>query len=101
MSRKYHPNEYVLRVNLAAGSDARRFCEVVVKGHDVYIYQPRRGSSVKVSYHASGQKHVKIGKSDPVIAPMHLDPPLLLVTEETPWSQSVENFSTLLPYKGE
>ena len=55
MSRAPDPSEYVLRVNLKDGSNVRRFCEVRVKGKDVYIYQPRKGASVKVSYHESGE----------------------------------------------
>jgi hypothetical protein len=100
MSRASGPSEYVLRVNLKDGSDVRRFCEVRVKGKDVYIYQPRKGECVKVSYHESGQKHVKIGQSSPIMPPMHLDPTEAIVTEEKPWSKSFENFAKLLPYKG-
>ncbi|MBI3679215.1 MAG: hypothetical protein HY235_02240 [Acidobacteria bacterium] len=101
MSCAPDPSEYVLRVNLKDASDVRRFCEVRVKGKDVYIYQPRKGESVKVSYHESGQKHVKIGQSGPIMPPMHLDPTEAIVTEEKPWSKSFENFANLLPYKGE
>jgi hypothetical protein len=73
MSRATDPSEYVLRVDLKDGSDVRRFCEVRVKGKDVYIHQPRKGESVKVSYHESGQKRVRIGQSGPIMPPMHLD----------------------------
>ena len=101
MSRTFDHTEYVLRVNLKNGLDVRRFCEVRVKGKDVYIYQPSKGQSVKVSYHESGQEHVKVGQSSPIIPPMHLDPVAAIVTEEKPWSKSFENFADLLPYKGE
>jgi len=101
MSRPSDPNEHVLRVNLKDGADVRRFCEVSVKGKEVYIYQPRKGGSVKVSYHESGQKHVKIGKDRPIMPPMHLEPTEFIVTEEKPWSKSFENFAGLLRYEGE
>lgn len=101
MSRAPDSSEYVLRVNLKDGSDVRRFCEVRVKGKDVYIYQPRKGESVKVSYHQSGQQHVKIGHGGPIMAPMQLDPTEAIVTEEKPWSKSFENFADLLPYTGQ
>jgi hypothetical protein len=101
MSRAGDPNEYLLRVNLKNGADVRRFCELRVKGNDVYIYQPREGDSVKVSYHESGEQHVKIGKGAPVLPPMQLDPTEAIVTEEAPWSMTFENFADLLPYKGE
>jgi hypothetical protein len=100
MSRAVDSNEYLLRVNLKDGPDVRRFCEVRVKGKDVYIYQPKKGGPVKVSYHESGEKHVKIGRGLPIM-PMHLDPTEAIITEETPWSKSFENFNDLLPYAGE
>jgi hypothetical protein len=101
MSRPPDSSEYVLRVNVKDGSDVRRFCEVRVKGKDVYIYQPTQGGPVKVSYHESGQEHVKIGQSKPIMSPMQLDPTQAILTEEKPWSKSFENLADLLPYKGE
>ncbi|HZT33006.1 MAG TPA: hypothetical protein VFA33_24170 [Bryobacteraceae bacterium] len=101
MSRIVDPNEYVLRVNLRDGPDVRRFCEVRVKGNDLYIYQPKKGDSVKVSYHESGQKHVKVGNGVPIIPPMYLDPTEAIITEEKAWSKSFENFEDLLPYSGQ
>lgn len=101
MSRANDPNEYVLRVNLKHGSDARRFCEVRVKGNDVYVYQPKKGNPVKVSYHESGEQHVKVGSGLPIMQLMQLDPTEVIWTEETPWSQSFENFNDLLPYTGQ
>jgi hypothetical protein len=101
MSRSVDPNEYVLRINLKEGSDERRFCEVRVKGKDVYIYQPKKGDVVKVSYHESGQQHVKVGGGAPIMPPMQLDRTEAIVTEEKPWSKSFENFYDLLPYAGQ
>jgi hypothetical protein len=101
MSRAVNSNEYVLLVNLKDGLDVRRFCEVRVKGNDVYIYQPKKGNSVKVSYHESGQTHVKVGPGAPITPPMQLDPTEAISTEEKPWSKSFENFNDLMPYCGE
>src|SRR6266851_4916761 len=59
-----------------------------------------QGTVGRVSYHKSAQKDLKIGASA-AIMPMQLDPTEAIVTEESPWFQSFENFSALLPYKGE
>ena len=99
MSTRLAADEYLLLVHLKDGGEVRRFCEVRVKGKDVYIYQPRRGASVKVSYHESGQQHVKIGDSGTMIPAMQLDPTSAILTEENPWSKSLENFAYLLPWK--
>jgi hypothetical protein len=92
--------EYVLRINLKNRADVRRFCEVHVKGWDTYVFQPRKGESVKVSYHESGQVHLKIGNSDAMFKRFH-DSPMFLQDEEEIWSKSFENFNGLLPYNGE
>jgi len=102
LSRSTNLNEYVIRVNVRKSSDVRRFCEVRVhNGTDVYVYQPKKGTPVKASYHKSGQKHVKLGNSAPIMPPMQLDPIDQIVTEENPWSKSFENFEKLMPYKNE
>jgi hypothetical protein len=101
MSRAPSPGEYLLRINLKNGADVRRFCEVRVKGNDVYILQPRKGKSVKISYHESGQQHLTIGSGVPLLPPMQPDPIEAILTEEKPWSNSFENFADLLPYKRE
>ena len=101
MSRASTTNEYVLRVNLKSGSAVRRFCQVRVDHEDnVYVFQPRKGGSVKISYHESGQKHLKIGSS-PAMFVMQLDGPEWIRTEEPVWSKSFENFADLLPYDRE
>jgi hypothetical protein len=74
---------------------------VLVRDDDVYVFQPRKGGSVKSSYHQSGQQHLKVGKGAPIMDPMQLDPPSQVLTEENPWSKSFENFANLLPYEGE
>lgn len=92
--------EYLLRINLKSGSGVRRFCEVHVKGWDTYVFQPRKGESVKVSYHESGQIHLRIGNSDAMFKRFS-ESPALLQDEEGIWSKSFENFNDLLAYKGE
>jgi hypothetical protein len=57
---------------LKDGADVRRFCEVQVKDGEVYIFQPRKRQSVKVSYHKSGRMHVKSGVGGTIMQPMHL-----------------------------
>src|SRR5262245_34276590 len=99
--RKGSSNGFTLCVNLRAGADVRRFCQVhVSQNDDVYVLQPRKGKSVKVSYHESGQRHVKIGQGPPMFV-MRLDKPEWILQEERVWSQSFENFKDLLPYRGE
>ncbi len=88
--------EYVLRVNLKSGADVRRFCEVHLKCWDSYAFQPRKGESVKVSYHESGQIHLKIGRSDAMFKRFN-DAPASIMDEESIWSKSFENFPDLLP----
>ena len=101
MPRITTENEYVLHVNLRAGDDVRRFCEVhVQEKNDVYVFQPRKGGSTKVSYHASGERHVKRGNG-PSLYTLRLDPPEWIESEESCWEQSFENFSTLLSYRDE
>jgi hypothetical protein len=94
------PKEYVLRVNLKSGSDLRRFCEAHLKGWDSYVFQPRKGQRVKISYHASGQIHLKIGQSD-VMFKRFYKPPASLMDGENIWSRSFENFSELLLWKNQ
>ena len=55
---------------------------------------------MKVSYHESGQRHLKIG-SGPAMFVMHSSRPEWIRTEERLWSKSFENFASLLPYNGE
>lgn len=91
-------DEYVLRLNLTSGSVVRRFCEVHVKAkNEVYVFQPRKGGSVKVSYHASGERHLKHG-SGPAMFTLQLDKPEWIRSEEPCWEKSFENFASLLPY---
>jgi hypothetical protein len=100
MSRK-KTKGYSLLVNVESGADVRRFCQVRVdKNDNVYVFQPRKGGSVKVSYHESGQKHLKIGNGQALFI-MHLERPEWIRAEEPVWSQSFENFSQLLRYDGE
>ncbi len=100
MSRPSVADEYILRVNLKSGTDRRRFCEVHVKGNDVYVFQPRKGKSVKISYHESGQRHLKIGDG-PAMFVQELNPLKWIKLEEHVWPKSFENFASLLPYKGQ
>src|SRR5262245_16443611 len=101
MSRTKTPKRYLARINLRSGSDVRRFCEVHIDDADnVYVFQPRKGGSAKVSYHESGQRHLKIGSS-PAMFVRHSTQPEWIRTEEKLWSQSFENFTSLLPYSEE
>ena len=95
MSRTKTADRYIARINLTSGSDVRRFCEVHIDdSDDVYVFQPRKGGSVKVSYHESGQRHLKIG-SGPAMFVMHSSRPEWIRTEERLWSKSFENFASL------
>jgi len=89
--------EYVLRINLRSGTEVRRFCEVHVNGDDVYVFQPEKGAATKVSYHQSGQRHLKKG-TGPAMFTMMLDRPGWIETETPCWEKSFENFAKLLPY---
>ena len=100
MTRTISSAEYVLRINLRSGSDIRRFCEVRVKGNDVYVFQPRKGETSKISYHESGQRHLKIGRG-PAMFVRHDQRPGWIRDERDIWPKSFENFATLLPYRGE
>jgi len=101
MSRASKCNEYILRVNLKSGTDVRRFCEVRVNHKDeIYVLQPCKGGSVKISHHESGQRHMKVGNG-PAMFVMQLDSPKWIRSEDSAWSQSFENFADLLLYNGE
>ncbi len=63
---------------------------------DVYVYQPKKNGSVKVSYHASGQRHLQI-PGEPRMFIRQLTAPAWLQREERLWSKSFENFARLLP----
>ncbi len=93
--------EYVLRVNVVLGDDTRRFCEIRAKNDDVYVFQPEKGiNRAKISYHASGQRHLKLGNG-PAMFVRHDDQPAWIRSEKDVFAKSLENFSTLLRYKGE
>jgi len=100
MLRTSARDEYLLRINLKKGAVARRFCEVHVKGNDVYVMQPRKGKSVKVTYHQSGQRHLKHGNG-PAMFVLQLDRPEWIQKEEPCWESSFENFAHLLAYQRE
>jgi hypothetical protein len=100
MLRTSARDEYLLRINLKKGAVARRFCEVRVKGNDVYVMQPRKGGSVKVSYHQSGQRHLKHGNGRAMFV-LQLDRPEWIQKEEPCWESSFENFAHLPAYQGE
>jgi len=89
-----------LRINLHANDEVRRFCEVHIKGSDVYVFQPRKGQSVKISYHESGQRHLKIGNA-PAMFVRQEGHPGYIREERRLWSKSFENFSKLLMYEGQ
>ena len=92
---------FVLRINVRTESDVRRYCEVRVDQRDnVYIFQPRKGRKVHFSYHESGQRHVTIGKG-PRFFILHSDKVECIASDEWVWSNDFENFSELMPYKGQ
>ena len=57
--REQSLDDYIILLNLKLGNDIRRFCEVRVRGNDVYAFQPRKDGSIHVSYHESGERHLK------------------------------------------
>lgn len=89
--------DYLLFINLRRGTDARRFCQVVVNGDDVYIIEPKKKGPEKLSYHESGERHLMIGNGEREFR-MFLDPPSRIVTQETPWIQVFDKFNSLLDY---
>ena len=101
MKRSNLLDGWILLVNVRSGDDVRRFCAVRVDPNDnVYVFQPRKGGSVKISYHESGQRHLKVGNG-PAMFIMHSDRPGWIRAEESVWSKSFENFEQLLRYDGE
>lgn len=93
--------EFLLRVNLRSGSDVRRFSQVRVDQNDnVYVFQPRKEENVKISYHESGQRHLKFGNGSAMFV-MNLDRPEWICSEEQLWEKSSENFDALVPYNGQ
>jgi len=93
--------EYILQINLYSGQDIRRFCEIRVKSDNVYVFQPEKSIyRTKVSYHASGQHHLKLGKG-PAMFVRQEDRTEWIRAEKNVFSKSLENFSALLPYKGQ
>jgi len=90
------------------GGKALRALELRVKGDDLYAMQPRHVQTEKVSYHASGQSHIKVGNSKPIL-PFQKLPPRFLKEEAHRlrreryqlFTISLENAPTLLPYTGQ
>ena len=82
------------------GKDTKIAVRIQVQGHDVYAFRPLKGGPVKISFHASGQRHVQIGKGKHQLV-RHDLPPHLLNEEEGLFTTSFDNFDNLLPYKGE
>ena len=90
------------------GGKALRALELRVNGDDLYAMQPRHVHTEKVSYHASGQSHIKVGNSKPIL-PFQKLPPRFLKEEAQRlrhgryrlFAISLENAPTLLPYMGQ
>jgi hypothetical protein len=83
---------------------AKRALEILVRGNDLYAFQPRKGVSIKTSYHESGAFHVKVGKrlaissSRPHAPTRHLreDSRAVGALRECVYSVSLENYTNLL-----
>jgi hypothetical protein len=95
---------YILRVTLSSETETRQFCQVNVKGNDVYAHQPHPEKYLKTSHHESGERHQKEyagGSKGPALKVMWLERPDAILTEDVCWDADFHNFSELLPYDGE
>jgi hypothetical protein len=73
---------------------------IQVQGNDVYAFRPLKEGSVKIGFHASGRRHVQIGKGKHQLV-RHDLPPHLLIDDEGLFTTSLDNFDNLLPCIGE
>lgn len=82
------------------GKETKTAVRVQIQGNEVYAFRPLKGGPVKISFHASGQRHVQISKGAYQLVRQDVAPDLL-TKEEGLFATSFENFASLLPYKGE
>lgn len=85
-----------------------RALELCVRGDDLYAIQPKRGRSQKTSYHSSGQFHIKVGDSAPILPTADLPPRFIKEyarhlghDRRRLFTISLENALSLLPYTGQ
>ena len=72
----------------------------MIDGNNFYALQPRKRGQPKISFHASGQRHVKIDKGEAQIVDYRL-PPDLIEGEEGLFTISFENFASLRDYRAQ
>ncbi|MBL8292598.1 MAG: hypothetical protein JNN08_12220 [Bryobacterales bacterium] len=82
------------------GKETKVALRIQVQSNEVYAFQPLKGGPVKISFHESDQRHIRIGKGKPQLE-QHETPAHLLIEEESLFGTSFENFATLLSYKQE
>jgi hypothetical protein len=95
-----------LAVTLRVAGATYRFCKVLIEGDDVYIFAAGPVEPLKVSYHESGQKHLKrqakTQESKPkfVVEPIYITPTREILTEEMPWARSLDGLQYLQLFTG-
>jgi hypothetical protein len=100
MTRSKSQPTFEAAVLVTDGKETRIAVRIQIQGNDVYAFRPLKGGPVKISFHASGQRHVQIGKGKRQVVHQNT-PPHLLIDEQGLFTTSFENFAGLLPYKGE
>jgi hypothetical protein len=99
--------DYHACVIVRSASESKRALEILVRGSDLYAVQPRKGASIKTSYHESGVFHVKLGKKLVISSSRPHIPTQVLLEDastvgpfrERVYSKSLENFAKLLDVK--
>jgi hypothetical protein len=100
MARTGSQPTFEAAVLVTDGKDTRIAVRIQIQGNEVYAFRPQKGGPVKISFHASGQRHVQIGKGAHQLI-RHETPRDLLSTEDGLLTTSLDNFTSLMPYKGE
>jgi len=75
------------------GEVTRKAVLVVVRGNDVYAIQPH--TEMKVSYHALGRYHLKVGRGSKAVVPIQKIPPALVDRAEDVWGMTLVNFARM------
>jgi hypothetical protein len=89
--------DFTAAVLLTDGVSTKIAVLIIVEGNNVYALQPRKQAQPKISLHATGQWHAKIGRGKAQLVRYEL-PPASIEGEEQLFSISFENFASLLPY---
>jgi hypothetical protein len=62
----YNKPDYHAAILTTDGHVRRRALEVVIRGRDVFAFEPRKGETTKATYHESGPRYFRIRSTKPL-----------------------------------